>query len=85
MARINSVLHLLGQGPGHPAAGKELFQKHCATCHTLFGQGEKIGPDLTSVDRKSRSFLVTSIVDPSAIIRSTCSAMSASASVMRAS
>jgi putative membrane-bound dehydrogenase-like protein len=69
VARINSVLHLLGQSPGHPAAGKELFQKHCATCHTLFGQGEKIGPDLTSVDRRNRSFLVTSIVDPSAIIR----------------
>lgn len=69
VARINSVLHLLGQSPGHPAAGKELFQKHCATCHALFGQGEKIGPDLTSVDRKNPSFLVTSIVDPSAIIR----------------
>src|SRR5205823_11470602 len=64
VARINSVLHLLGQSPGHAAAGKELFQKHCATCHTLFGEGEKIGPDLTSVDRKDRSFLVTSIVDP---------------------
>jgi putative heme-binding domain-containing protein len=28
-----------------------------------------IGPDLTSADRKNRTFLVTSIVDPSAIIR----------------
>jgi putative membrane-bound dehydrogenase-like protein len=69
VARINSVLHLLGQGPGHLAVGKELFQKHCATCHTLFGEGNKVGPDLTSADRKNRSFLVTSIVDPSAIIR----------------
>ena len=69
VARINSVLHLLGQGRGQPIIGKELFQKHCATCHTLFGEGNKIGPDLTSVDRKNRSFLVTSIVDPSAIIR----------------
>jgi putative heme-binding domain-containing protein len=69
VARINSVLHLLGQGRGQPAAGKELFQKHCATCHTLFGEGNKIGPDLTTADRKNRSFLVTSIVDPGAIIR----------------
>jgi putative membrane-bound dehydrogenase-like protein len=69
VARINSVIHLLGQGPGHPVVGKELFQKHCATCHTLFGEGNKVGPDLTSADRKNRSFLVTSIVDPSAIIR----------------
>jgi putative heme-binding domain-containing protein len=69
VARINSILHLLGQGRGNPAIGKALFQKHCATCHTLFGEGNKIGPDLTSADRKNRNFLVTSIVDPSAIIR----------------
>lgn len=68
-ARINSVLHLLGQGKGNPISGKVLFQKHCATCHTLFGEGNKIGPDLTSADRKNRNFLTTSIVDPSAIIR----------------
>ncbi|HEV2948961.1 MAG TPA: PVC-type heme-binding CxxCH protein [Gemmataceae bacterium] len=69
VARINSVLHLLGQAKGDPAAGKALFQKHCATCHTIFGEGNKIGPDLTSADRQNRSFLVTSMVDPSAIIR----------------
>jgi putative membrane-bound dehydrogenase-like protein len=69
VARINSVLHLLGQGPGNPANGKALFQKNCATCHTLFGEGNKIGPDLTGEDRRNRSFLVTSIVDPSAYIR----------------
>jgi putative membrane-bound dehydrogenase-like protein len=69
VARINSVLHLLGQSSGQPAVGKELFQRHCAICHTLFGEGNKVGPDLTTADRKNRSFLVTSIVDPSAIIR----------------
>jgi putative membrane-bound dehydrogenase-like protein len=69
VARINSILHLLGQGQGNPIFGKALFQKHCATCHTLFGEGAKIGPDLTSTDRKNRNFLATSIVDPSAIIR----------------
>jgi putative membrane-bound dehydrogenase-like protein len=69
VARINSVLHLLGQGPGNPAKGKALFQKNCATCHTLFGEGNQIGPDLTTADRRNRSFLVTSIVDPSASIR----------------
>jgi putative membrane-bound dehydrogenase-like protein len=69
VARINSILHLLGQGLGNATLGKALFQKHCASCHTLFGEGAKIGPDLTSSDRKNRNFLATSIVDPSAIIR----------------
>src|SRR5262249_1684284 len=36
---------------------------------TLFGEGNKIGPDLTGTDRKNREFIITSIVDPSAVIR----------------
>jgi putative heme-binding domain-containing protein len=60
---------MLGTGVGHPADGKVLFTQKCAICHTLFGEGNKIGPDLTTSDRKNTEFLVTSIVDPSAVIR----------------
>jgi putative membrane-bound dehydrogenase-like protein len=69
VARIRHISAELGKGPGDLAAGKLLFQKHCATCHTLFGEGNKIGPDLTGADRKNRDFLVANIVDPSAVIR----------------
>ncbi|MBV9125860.1 MAG: ThuA domain-containing protein [Planctomycetes bacterium] len=69
IARIRSVQHILSLGRGHPVQGRLLFQKNCATCHTLFGEGAKIGPDLTSADRKDRDFLVSSVVDPSAVIR----------------
>jgi putative membrane-bound dehydrogenase-like protein len=69
ISRVRSIIHMLGQGKGDPARGHLLFQKHCATCHTLFGEGAKIGPDLTSADRKNRQLLVTNIVDPSAVIR----------------
>src|SRR5262249_30104562 len=65
----NAIVHALGQRPGDPVAGKQHFTKACATCHTLHGEGNKVGPDLTTVDRKNRQFLVTNIVDPSAIIR----------------
>jgi putative membrane-bound dehydrogenase-like protein len=71
LARIGNLGGVvLGRGgPGNPVAGKLLFEKKCATCHTLFGEGGKIGPDLTGSDRKDRTFLLTSIVDPSAVIR----------------
>jgi putative membrane-bound dehydrogenase-like protein len=69
IARINAILHALGQRPGEMAKGKEYFTKVCATCHTLHGEGNKVGPDLTTADRKNRQFMVTNIVDPSAIIR----------------
>ena len=43
--------------------------KTCAICHTLFGEGNKIGPELTGADRKNRDFLLANLVDPSAYIR----------------
>jgi putative heme-binding domain-containing protein len=66
MRRLNNDLNA---GKGDPAAGKALFKKHCAACHQLFGEGEKVGPDLTTANRKDRDFLLASIVDPSAVIR----------------
>ena len=48
--------------------GKALFTKTCATCHTLFGQGAKIGPELTGSNRKNLDYLLENIVDPSAVV-----------------
>src|SRR5262249_23104878 len=50
-------------------AGKALFTQHCATCHTLFNEGNKIGPELTGADRKNLEVLLTNVVDPSGYIR----------------
>src|SRR5207247_11267177 len=71
---IRSIMHILNGAGGTPpppdsANGKALFVKHCATCHTLFGEGNKVGPELTGADRKNREYLITQIVDPSAVIR----------------
>lgn len=55
--------------PGDPVRGHQLFLQSCAACHVLFGEGGKIGPDLTAANRKDKDFLLTSIVDPSAVIR----------------
>jgi putative membrane-bound dehydrogenase-like protein len=69
VARINAIKHALGQRPGDKVNGKALFTKTCGTCHTLFGEGNKVGPELTGADRKNLDFLLTSVVDPSAYIR----------------
>src|SRR5262249_31659563 len=60
---------VLRQGVGDPEHGRLLYHKHCGTCHALFGEGAKVGPDLTGADRKSLDWLLTSIVDPSAVVR----------------
>ncbi len=68
-ARISWLRIELGRGTGNVANGKALFTKHCATCHQMFGEGGKIGPDLTTADRKNRDYLLTHIVDPSLYVR----------------
>ena len=66
---IARVTHLVTTGSGDAQPGKVLFTQRCAVCHTLFGQGGKVGPDLTGYERRNVDFLVLSVVDPSAYIR----------------
>ena len=66
MRKYNNDLRHSG---GDVTAGKALFKKHCAVCHKLFGEGEKIGPDLTNENRQDRAALLANIVDPSAVIK----------------
>jgi putative heme-binding domain-containing protein len=45
-----------------------VFAKTCQQCHTLFGTGAKIGPELTGSNRADLDYLLTNIVDPSELI-----------------
>lgn len=67
--RITAVSQLMYRGSGDPQRGQQHFQKICANCHKLHGQGNAVGPDLTGADRKNRDVLIRNIVDPSAMIR----------------
>ncbi len=49
--------------PGH---GRALFIASCGACHTLFGEGGKIGPDITGSDRANLDYLLHNILDPNA-------------------
>jgi putative heme-binding domain-containing protein len=46
--------------------GRALFLKHCQQCHRLFGEGGKIGPDLTGSNRSNLDYLLSNLIDPSA-------------------
>jgi len=65
--------HLAGeQGEGLASRGANVFVKaQCAKCHRFDGQGETLGPELTTVAaRFTRKELIESIVHPSHIISS---------------
>jgi putative heme-binding domain-containing protein len=66
LRRLSNDLHA---GPGDRTRGRDLFVKHCATCHKLYGEGGAVGPDLTGVARDDTTALLANIVDPGAVIR----------------
>ncbi|MFO0852226.1 MAG: PVC-type heme-binding CxxCH protein [Gemmataceae bacterium] len=69
-ARISWLSTVLGRdGLGDRTKGHALFTQQCAACHQLFGEGGKVGPDLTTADRKDRRQLLMHVIDPSAYIR----------------
>jgi putative membrane-bound dehydrogenase-like protein len=52
------------------AQGRVVFTRTCAACHVLFGEGGKIGPELTGSQRTSLDYLLENILDPSAVVAS---------------
>jgi putative membrane-bound dehydrogenase-like protein len=69
LAEVRRLNNDLRAGPGDAEKGRALFKTHCGACHQLFGEGTKVGPDLTTANRQDRDFLLVSLVDPSAVIR----------------
>ena len=54
--------------PADKQLGRAVFAKACAQCHTLFAVGGKIGPELTGSNRANLDYLLSNILDPSALI-----------------
>jgi len=48
--------------------GRSLFSRTCASCHTLFNEGGKIGPDLTGSQRTNPEYLLLKLLDPSTVV-----------------
>ncbi len=48
--------------------GREVFARTCAKCHKLFGEGGQIGPDITGSNRANIDYILTNILDPSAVV-----------------
>ncbi len=62
-------LRLILARRGDAEKGHVLFKAICAVCHTLKGEGAKIGPELTGYERDNLDFMLPAIVDPSLGIR----------------
>ena len=50
------------------AHGRLIFSHTCMQCHTLYGVGGKIGPDLTGSNRDHVDYVLAKVIDPSAAV-----------------
>ena len=53
---------------GDPHRGQTVFRNLCAQCHTIYGEGGKVGPDITANGRASFEQLLSNVFDPSLVI-----------------
>jgi putative heme-binding domain-containing protein len=53
---------------GDPHRGRNVFRQVCAQCHSIYGEGGKLGPDLTANGRASFDQLLSNVFDPSLVI-----------------
>ena len=68
IATAKQTLHPEDLAKADLAAGRVLFNKTCSQCHTMYGTGAKIGPDLTGSQRSNLDYLLENILDPSAVV-----------------
>ena len=70
IARLKVLLASPPKMPDRPdlALGRAMYAKTCQQCHTLFAVGAKIGPELTGSNRANIDYVLSNIVDPSALI-----------------
>jgi len=66
--RYKTLLAAEQSSTANLAAGRALFNKSCANCHVLYGQGKTIGPDLTGSNRRNVEYLLENIIDPNASV-----------------
>lgn len=58
----------LSNNKGDVRKGRVVFAKTCMQCHTLFDAGGKVGPELTGANRQELDYLISNILDPSAVV-----------------
>ena len=65
---VLEMRRMLMKTPGDAHRGKAMFAKLCGQCHKLHGEGQEVGPDITSNGRASFQQLLSNVFDPSLVI-----------------
>jgi putative heme-binding domain-containing protein len=56
------------KGYGDARRGRGVYSRTCQQCHVLFGEGGKVGPDITGSNRGDLDYILHNAVDPNGVI-----------------
>ncbi len=59
---------ILSRPPGNALAGQNVFAAKCMQCHTIYGKGGEVGPDLTGVGRDNLDLVLSNVLDPNLVV-----------------
>lgn len=65
---VKDMETLLARTKGDPFKGVVVFNRICAQCHKMHGEGQEVGPDLTGNGRSTFAQLLSNTFDPSLVI-----------------
>ena len=68
LAKFKRMLSGEGMQGADRSNGRVVYNNTCLKCHKLFGEGGKIGPDLTGSNRHNLDYILENVVDPSAVV-----------------
>jgi putative heme-binding domain-containing protein len=65
IAKYKALLTEEALAQARPRAGRMVFERTCSACHVLYGEGGKIGPELTGSNRGDLDYILLNMLDPS--------------------
>jgi len=65
MARYKKLLTPAALAKADASRGRTVYQRTCQVCHLMFGEGGKVGPDLTGSNRADLDYILLNILNPS--------------------
>jgi len=64
MAQYKSKILSPVMNKADASRGRAVYQRTCAACHIMYGEGGKIGPELTGSNRADTDYILLNIIDP---------------------
>ncbi len=68
IARWKQILTPARLATANAGSGRAVFARTCASCHVLYDEGTKLGPELTGSNRADLDYILRNIITPNAEI-----------------